>query len=215
MLMHIPGLPGGFGLQFRYELTLKKVRFVELMVGPRFQKKSLFLLGIVLTAASVVAGQAKPTNDPDEAAIRGTALDYIDGFYTGDGARMERALHPELAKRIVTTDAKTGKSKLEQMSAMTLVQLTRTGIGKLPEERRQHDVTILDRFEETAVVKLVATEWVDYLHMAKYDGQWKIVNVLWVWKPGVQAQAETSPGANGSSDVQNYRPHHEIGSWMM
>ena len=177
--------------------------------------KSLFLLGIVLGAASVVAGQAKPTNDPDEAAIRGTALDYIDGFYTGDGARMERALHPELAKRIVTTDAKTDKSKLEQMSAMTLVQLTRTGIGKLPEERRQHDVTILDRFEETAVVKLVATEWVDYLQMAKYDGQWKIVNVLWVWKPGMRAQAETSPGANGSPDVQNHRPHREIGSWMM
>lgn len=184
------------------------------MTGPRFQMKCLFLLGIVLAAASVVAGQAKPTNDPEEAAIRATALDYIDGFYTGDGARMERALHPELAKRIVTTDPKTGKSALEQMSAMTLVQRTRSGIGKIPENRRQHDVTILDRFEETAVVKLVATEWVDYLQMAKYDGQWKIVNVLWVWKPGVRAQAEEPSGECGSSDVENYRQHREIGSWM-
>lgn len=41
----------------------------------------------------------------DSAAIRATALDYIDGWYTGDAARMERALHPELVKRIVMTDA--------------------------------------------------------------------------------------------------------------
>ena len=38
------------------------------------------------------------------AAIRATALDYIEGWYAGDAARMERALHPELAKRICETD---------------------------------------------------------------------------------------------------------------
>ena len=35
----------------------------------------------------------------DSAAIRAAALDYIEGWYTGDGARMRRALHPQLAKR--------------------------------------------------------------------------------------------------------------------
>jgi len=29
-----------------------------------------------------------------------TALDYTEGWYAGDAARMERALHPELAKRM-------------------------------------------------------------------------------------------------------------------
>jgi len=34
---------------------------------------------------------------PDEsAAITKTALDYIEGWYAGDDARMERVLHPEL-----------------------------------------------------------------------------------------------------------------------
>jgi hypothetical protein len=26
-------------------------------------------------------------------------------------------------------------------------------------------------------------DWIDYLHLAKYDGRWKIVNVLWEMKP--------------------------------
>jgi len=29
-----------------------------------------------------------------------TALDYAEGWYAGDDARMERALHPEFAKRM-------------------------------------------------------------------------------------------------------------------
>ena len=92
-------------MQFRYVLTLE---FLELMTKRRFQMKSLFLLGIVLMAASVVASAAKPPADPEEEAIRGTALDYIDGYYSGDAARMQRAVHPELAKRIVKVDPTTG-----------------------------------------------------------------------------------------------------------
>jgi hypothetical protein len=45
------------------------------------------------------------------------ALDYIEGWYTGDAARMERALHPDLAKRIVESDARNGGSVLGHMTA--------------------------------------------------------------------------------------------------
>jgi hypothetical protein len=151
------------------------------------------ILPLFFLAASLGPGGALPPAeaDPEAASIRATALDYIEGFYTGDGARMERAVHPELAKRIVTTDAKTGKSSLGQMSAMTLVQRTRSGIGKrFPEDRRQRDLTILDRFQDTAVVKIVAAEWIDYLEMAKYDGEWKIINVLWALKPKPEAATQ-------------------------
>jgi Putative lumazine-binding len=124
------------------------------------------------------------TAEAESAAIRQTALDYIVGFYDGDADRMERAVHPELAKRIVRTDAKNGRSRLDQMSAMALVQGTRAGYGKnIPQESRQKDVSILDIFEQAASVKIVASDWVDYLHMAKFNGRWVIVNVLWELKP--------------------------------
>src|ERR1044071_9284162 len=103
------------------------------------------LLGLVLIpmafASTASAQNTQPTSV--EAEIRQTALDYIEGWYEGNPERMERALHPELAKRIVRTDAASGRSGLGQMSAMTLVQFTRGGGGKnTPKEKQQKDVTV-------------------------------------------------------------------------
>ena len=134
---------------------------------------------IVLVAVSKTNAQSPA----DAAAIKQTALDYIEGWYEGNAERMERALHPELAKRIVRTNAE-GVSRLDQMSAMSLVQGTRRGGGKnTPKEKQQKDVTILDTFENAASVKVIASDWIDYLHMAKFNGRWVIVNVLWELKP--------------------------------
>ena len=96
---------------------------------------------------------------------------------------MERAVHPELAKRIVRSNAE-GMSRLDQMGAMTLVMGTRRGGGKdTPKEKQEKDVTILDVYENAASVKVVASDWIDYLHVAKFGGRWVIVNVLWELKP--------------------------------
>ncbi|HKE18099.1 MAG TPA: nuclear transport factor 2 family protein [Kofleriaceae bacterium] len=135
--------------------------------------------------APALAAPAITASAADQAAIRQTALDYIEGWYAGDGDRMARALHPDLAKRMVHADRATGKSVLDQMGADKLVQGTRRGFGKdTPPARQQKDVTILDVFEGAASVKIVASDWIDYLHMARFDGRWVIINVLWELKPG-------------------------------
>ena len=119
----------------------------------------------------------------DSTAIRATALDYIEGWYEGSGERMERALHPELAKRIVNTNPN-GRNSLGQQSAMTLVMNTRGGGGKqTPAGQQRKDVRILDIFGNTASVRVDASTWVDYLHVAKWNGRWVIVNVLWELRP--------------------------------
>jgi len=124
----------------------------------------------------------------DSAAIRATALDYIEGWYTGDAARMERALHPKLAKRIV--QQKDGAFMLGDMTAEQLVGATKAGYGtRTPAAEQQKDVTILDVFRNAAVVKIVARDWVDYLQVAKWEGDWKIVNVLW--------ELKAAPGGSG------------------
>jgi Putative lumazine-binding len=143
------------------------------------QKIALVIFVMFLAFASTTKAQSAT----DAAAIKQTALDYIEGWYEGNAERMERALHPELAKRIVRTNQQ-GLSRIDQMSAMSLVQGTKRGGGKnTPKEKQQKDVTILDVFENAASVKIVASDWVDYLHMAKFNGQWVIVNVLWELKP--------------------------------
>lgn len=130
-------------------------------------------------------GHAVPSTSADRAAIEQTARDYIEGFYEADPARMERALHPELAKRIVRADPESGRSQLVEMSALTLVQLTGArGDRPTPVAERQQDVTVLDVFENAASAKVVAGAWIDYLHLTRWNGRWVIVNVLWEMKPG-------------------------------
>lgn len=138
----------------------------------------------VLLAMTLPAGAATRQAAHESAAIRATALDYVEGWYTGDAARMERALHPELAKRIVNTNPQNGRSSLNQQSAMTLVQNTRNGGGKdTPPEQMQKDVVILDVYQNAASVRATMSGWIDYMHMAKWNGRWVIVNVLWELKP--------------------------------
>jgi len=138
---------------------------------------------ILLAAAALAA--AAPTlraqaTAADSAAIRAAALDYIDGWYAADGARMERALHPELAKRNVYSDPQSGRSRLIQMSALTLINGTRNGGGsQIAAAERTHDVTILDVYQGAASVRVRAATWIDYMHLAKWNGRWVIMNVLW------------------------------------
>jgi hypothetical protein len=134
-------------------------------------------------AVLLVASAARAQQPSDSDQIKAACLDYIEGWYAGDAARMERALHPELAKRIATKDDK-GRYRLGQMSALSLVQGTRNGGGKdTPKGEQQKDVTVLDVYENAASAKIVASGWIDYLHLARWNGQWKIVNVLWELKP--------------------------------
>jgi hypothetical protein len=144
--------------------------------------RRIIKLALVLLLLALVPQAQAQTSAADAAAIKQAALDYIEGWYEGNAERMERALHPELAKRIVRTN-KEGVSNLGQMSALTLVQGTRRGGGKTtPKEKQQKDVTILDVFENAASVKVVASDWIDYLHMGRWNGRWVIVNVLWELK---------------------------------
>jgi hypothetical protein len=152
--------------------------------------RTLSIIAFLLLSTSLLA-RAQPAHpdDPDTRAIRQAALDYIEGWYEGAVDRMSRAVHPELVKRIVTTER--GASRIENMGASMLVGGVRAGFGKqTPKDKQLKDVTILDRFENAAAVKIVASDWIDYLHVAKVDGRWVIVNVLWERKPRPAAPAK-------------------------
>ena len=141
--------------------------------------RTLSLVALIIVCGSLHA--ATPA-DADEEGIRRAALDYIEGWYEGSTERMARAVSPELVKRIVFTE--NGASRIENMGASKLVNNVRMGGGtKTPKDKQQKDVTILDRFGNAASVKVVASDWIDYLHLARIDGRWVIVNVLWELKP--------------------------------
>jgi hypothetical protein len=144
--------------------------------------KTRFYLAAALLLAAVTAAPARAQTAADSAAIRATALDYAEGWYTGSAERMGRSLHPRLAKRI--SQQRNGQWQLQEMTAEELTSAAGQGGGtRTPQDQRQADVRILDIFGNTASVRLTMAGWIDYMHMARVDGRWQIVNVLWELKP--------------------------------
>ena len=142
--------------------------------------KNLLVIALLLGASSVAEAQTAA----DTAGIRAAAFDYMEGWYSGDAARMERAVHPELAKRIMRQSPDGTQSRLDQMSAMSLVMGTRNGGGKnTPPAMQEKGFQIFDIYGNAASARGTMSGWIDYMQLAKWNGRWVIVNVLWELKP--------------------------------
>jgi hypothetical protein len=123
--------------------------------------------------------------DPEtaRAQIEATARDYVEGAYSGDAERMERALHPELNKVLLTRHRQTGEPFLYKIGTTDLVEGTRAGWGTVDEAERNIEVEIYDVSHDIASVKVTSLMYIDHLQVAKVNGAWKIINVLWVPHP--------------------------------
>jgi len=125
-----------------------------------------------------------------KADVEKTALDYIDGAYSADAERMERALHPELTKMMLARHRQTGEPFLYKMGASDLIEGTRAGLGVLDEDKRNIEVDVYDVAFDMASVKVASAMYIDYLQIAKVNGEWKIINVLWVPNPEARRQGD-------------------------
>ena len=145
-------------------------------------KKTLLLAALLLLA---LPAAARAQSGADREAVRLAVLDYVEGIYNVEPARIERSVHPKLAKlgfyRPPADDA------YRPGSAMTFERLVEVAKNYNKEGKLRKDapkeVTILDLLDQTASVKLVAEWGVDYMHLAKFDGKWMIVNVIWQSPP--------------------------------
>jgi Putative lumazine-binding len=59
------------------------------------------------------------------------------------------------------------------------VNATKNGGSDSPAEKKNWMITILDRYEEIANVKVASGEYMEYIQLVRQDGQWLIVNVLY------------------------------------
>ena len=137
------------------------------------------LLLFFLTVFSLT--KAYPQTLQDTLAIRQAALDYIESQHNVNPQQFERAAHPRMVKRTFWSDKTTGKEYLREIfkDAMVLLAETYNRNGDKFSAQPKKEVVILDIFDKTASVKLIADEWIDYMHIVKLNGEWKIVNVLW------------------------------------
>ncbi len=123
------------------------------------------------------------SQDNDRQLVEKAVLNYVDAFYLADTALAYKSVVGDLAKR--------GYYKREGAYTelrMSFPQLTRMASrwkenqNITPSSPRK--VTIFEVLDKTASAKVEAIWGIDYLHLAKQHGEWKIVNVLWQSYPG-------------------------------
>ena len=140
---------------------------------------SATVLALVLSAIPVSA----QTNSADREAVRQAALDYVEGVYNVQPERIERSVHPTLVKRGFYKDTAAGPYIESPMTYDQLVKLA----GNWNKEKKRDisikEVAVLEVLDQTAVAKVTANWGIDYMLLAKFDGRWKITQILWQSHP--------------------------------
>jgi hypothetical protein len=147
------------------------------------------LLFLALTIFVAAPATAQQPADADREAVRQAVLDYVEGIYNVEPARIERSVHPNLAKLgFYRPPAEAAYRPGRNMAFQQLVEIAKTynKEGKLRKDAPK-EIAIYDVLEQTATVKLTAEWGIDYMHLAKFDGKWMIVNVLWQSHPKAKA----------------------------
>ncbi len=125
---------------------------------------------LVLTTTLLVSCRAAGSPDPDVAAIRQACLDFAEGYYGSDAARMRTAAHPELVHRTV---------RANRLNTTTLDDVV---LYSAMEHRKKPAIAVevLDVYARGGIATArITTDYLDYAQLAKLDGKWRIVNVLW------------------------------------
>ncbi len=134
---------------------------------------------ISLTASSHISAQAGTDRDK----VRQAALDYVEGIYTVQPDRITRSVHSTLVKRgFYKRDAATPYVEMP-MTYDQLVQLAGNWNKDGKRDTSIKDVVVLDVLDQTATAKVTANWGIDYMLLGKYDGTWKIVQILWQSHP--------------------------------
>ena len=143
-----------------------------------------FLLTLAFLLLAVPVAAQQETN-ADREAVRQAVLDYVEGIYNVEPQRIERSVSPNLAKLgFYRPSAETAYRPARVMAYQQLVEIAKTynKEGKLRKDAPKI-IEIYDVLDQTATVKLTAEWGTDFMHLAKMDGKWMIVNVLWQSHP--------------------------------
>ena len=124
------------------------------------------------------------TRPEDAAAIRACLLDYFEGWFDGDAARMDRALHPGLAKHALA-QGPTREEALDVTTKDEMIELTREGRGRqrdLPDRAIRIDIASVSGDIASAIVH--SAVYVEYALLARTSEGWRITGTLWRWADG-------------------------------
>ena len=139
------------------------------------RKTLTLLILLVLSVAALAWGSARASNE--KAAVAAVAQNYMDAYYTADFVQMQKTLHPDFHKRTLKTV--NGHTEISEDTVQSMVEGVRLGSGKqIPVAERVKKIEVLDIYRDAASVKVVTGRWIDYMHLSKSNGEWRVLDVV-------------------------------------
>lgn len=147
-------------------------------------KQTLVLTLMLMLAAPAVLRAQQVQDVPhtqDREGVRQAVLNYVEGLYMVSPERIKQSVHPDIAKVGYWRPSADTWYRTTRQDYDKLLELAQTwnADGHVDVQTAPRQVIILDVMDQTASAKLIAEWGVDYLHLAKIEGQWMIMNVLW------------------------------------
>ena len=126
-----------------------------------------------------------PSSVDERKAVERAVLDYVEAIYLAKPELIRRSVHPQLQKIGYVRPDKESPFTESKMTYDALVKLSGSwnADGKKASKKTKYKIEILDLLNQMAVVKLTAIWGIDYMHLAKYEGKWKILHVMWQQHP--------------------------------
>jgi len=139
------------------------------------RKLILWFTPIVLILATLAWG--RNASSDETRAITAVAQNYVDAYYSADPALMQRSLHPDFHKRTLRTI--NGQTQITEDTVQSMMEGVGLGTGKdIPRNQRVKSIQVLDVYRDAASVKVVTSRWIDYMHLSKLNGEWRVLDVV-------------------------------------
>ncbi|MEM9556248.1 MAG: nuclear transport factor 2 family protein [Acidobacteriota bacterium] len=148
---------------------------------------TLLTTALLFTASLATASEA----DADEQAIVQAVRNYADSAYLVKPELIDESVHPKLQKIGYVMRGETTSYRELWMNFYELKDLVSTWNtnGRFDPATAKREIRVLDQLDQTAVARLDAEWGIDYFHLAKLDGTWTIMNVIWQsYPPGTDSE---------------------------
>ena len=137
---------------------------------------------IVFAALALTPAIAAAQNGGDRQAVQQAAANYVTAVYESKPELIEQSVHPKLVKYGFMRQ-QDGTYKQNQMTYDQLLDVARSWNKDKKRDTSINKVEVLDVLDQTATAKITAQWGVDYMQLAKFDGTWKIINIIWQTHP--------------------------------
>lgn len=127
-------------------------------------------------------GTSRAAVTADAEAVERVAREYIESYARGEADRHAGVYHPECLKRRFVRDDDSGVTELVTLSPQVMADYA--GASGPMEGDCEAEVIIDDISEDMASVRIYSCRWIDFAHVVRARGKWRLFHVTWHGRGG-------------------------------